>query len=495
MECGKKQTIELINNAEHEFRDCWQTLVDLLHGAPSSNTVEKIVRFQPKLGGALIKLEEGYRQIHAEKRSLVSRKSILSPGWFRRRMASLSTYQNAIESTIAVGKSVGDAFAWPFYSREREYLLKHLDRPSSLHVPAGIGGMGELAVVGMVSPFENHFLLHHGITNFLTLGDVSVFDLTNMSLTAVGEIKTRQVSAEQFVSSLTMIGPKRDAAPRPIQFPRKGEVPKVDLPPQAQDRLRRQLHAMSQSFDPSMVPQLPGKAHCETETCFEVLGVLAGELRRSRIACRQAGKHLALLAYRDGRKSLGSRLLRESRTDIKQKMVGVPNVVLGIFDKASEDNALFVDGVHWTLNLRARVIRGVPPFPCWPVDMELRRQVIFHETALMSMFNPAGLTHLLRGAGYSVEMRQQKLAVSRDIGGKKAHIDSFGYFITLLKLGLLTEEAVLEVVEETIAAIKKADVRPYTKVSMNIQLDLGGGGSRGAVATGPPSPVLMEDKK
>ena len=153
-----------IDSAEAAFEQCADWLRPLSGGYSSEQVVNWLLQFQPLLAEALSRISRLYRELAQEKKSFVKRKRLLSKGWLSRRLALIASYQEMLTSTLAVGKILGDAFAWIFYSNDRAYLKEHFKRPEIFYHPPGIGGIGEIQFVKNMKMLEGYFILYHGIT-------------------------------------------------------------------------------------------------------------------------------------------------------------------------------------------------------------------------------------------------------------------------------------------------------------------------------------------
>lgn len=111
-----------IDKAESEFMRCWQVLSQVKTGKPSFASAEEILGFQGVLARALFDLEQLHVSISHEESQVIQHKARLTPSWFRRRLKLLSEYRTAISAAIALGRTLGDAFAWIFYQHNRVYL-------------------------------------------------------------------------------------------------------------------------------------------------------------------------------------------------------------------------------------------------------------------------------------------------------------------------------------------------------------------------------------
>lgn len=131
----------------------------------------QLTEFQPTLADALSRLSGVYRQLAAEKELRIRAKKRLAPAWFIHRMRFLSSEQEIVCRAIRIGRSIGDAFAWFFYQNDRTLLAEHLKEPEQLLIPEGVGGFAELEMVRRMPVLHGHFVLYHGITSILRLGD------------------------------------------------------------------------------------------------------------------------------------------------------------------------------------------------------------------------------------------------------------------------------------------------------------------------------------
>lgn len=204
---NKHEVVKLIDETELIYCKCWDVLCSLKGKKPFA--VKEILEFQFILGNALYNLSKKYRNIFQAERIIIQEKNKLSPEWFKKRLKKLSEYKQAINNTIAIGKSIGDGFAWFFYQKERKCLVEHLriKHNKNLHMPPGLGGIGELEFVKNIKGLEGHLTIYHGTTNLLRIGDISFINLETLELTALGEIKTQRVDGNTIKIKLALISP------------------------------------------------------------------------------------------------------------------------------------------------------------------------------------------------------------------------------------------------------------------------------------------------
>jgi hypothetical protein len=106
-----------LDEAEREFRWCWSQIRAATDGGGADAEGRDILDFQPRLFDALAALEDRHHAIRAAEKRLIKRKRHLDPSWFARRMKRLASYRKLIEHGLAIGRAIGDGFAWIFYER------------------------------------------------------------------------------------------------------------------------------------------------------------------------------------------------------------------------------------------------------------------------------------------------------------------------------------------------------------------------------------------
>jgi hypothetical protein len=184
----------VVNRAEIDFEQCLSTLGALKSGKLSEHVGLPLLQFQPTLANALHQLSSMYRKLSAERDERVQAKRDLVPKWFARRMRFISAQQEILCRA-----------AWFFYQNDGAFLYEHLKEPEQLLIPSGVGGFAELETVRQIPVANGHFLLYHGITSILRLGDFSLVSLSKLKVITVGEIKAGKPSEDRL--TITMLYP------------------------------------------------------------------------------------------------------------------------------------------------------------------------------------------------------------------------------------------------------------------------------------------------
>jgi len=151
----------------------------------------------------MLKLSAEFRRINREQNDLAARSAQLNSRWLAKRQAALAEAKQALRRAKGIGQSLGNAFAWFFYQHEPRLLELHAKHPLTDSLHADVGGAGEHAFVSAVPVYDGAFILHHGITSILRIGDISLYDLKAFRVKGLGEIKASQVSKNELRLTVT----------------------------------------------------------------------------------------------------------------------------------------------------------------------------------------------------------------------------------------------------------------------------------------------------
>jgi hypothetical protein len=145
---------DTLEAAEIEFRWSQKTLAAMRRPNEHKDIGQTILKFQPQLTDALARLESAYRFVKQEEKRLISKKPNYQFDWFKRRMATLASYTKAMNEWIAIGRAIGDGFAWIFYQNDRHLIDEHLKLQRQPLLPPNLGGLdfGKYARVGRQTP-------------------------------------------------------------------------------------------------------------------------------------------------------------------------------------------------------------------------------------------------------------------------------------------------------------------------------------------------------
>jgi hypothetical protein len=463
---------QLINQTEADYQKCWKTLSLLKDGPTSKLSAEDVLDFQPTLASAVFRLDEKYLALSRERISLVTRRKSLSPNWLRLRLKTLAEYEEAIKEAAALGRALGDSFAWIFYQNERDYLRKHFEHERVSHTPSGVGGQGELEFIRKARVFNNQLTIYHGTTTFLRIGDVSFIDLKTRKLAGIGELKTEKVGPKLLIS-LYVIWPEKyeEAVPLPTQ-PSKSQDERR-LPDEMQARLNKQLRKMSSSFE---VPEAAEKFEFRHDTYINELKEVAAGLEKSRAVFKQAGEGLLLIGWKSfRRKSLSSKLLGKSKARLEKHFHGVEKQARRIMDMSQANTPTNTNGIFMG-HLGLDILPGTIPIFWWPVETEFLRKLFFREVAVTTLYNPAHLIRQIRALGFEVCLIDggRRHRISKRIDNAELEMAGMEYYRSIVQNHLIHEDFVLSIFSSMLDKIRRGEVKPNARIDLDIQQQFGG---------------------
>ena len=365
---------------------------------------------------------------------------------------------------MAIGRGLGDSFAWFFYQFDRDYLLEHAKQPENALLPTGLGGQGEVGFIKRTQFVGRLFVLYHGITSVLRLGDVSLVDMKRLRVAAIGELKTVKKNApEEIRVTLVFKGSKKRLK---IGRLRRVSGLEHDLPAVLKDRLRVQLKRIDSALESAEARKAGVPLGGIASDYVRVLGRLLQSNKRSRFGFAQAGPGLVLTAYRTGTRSLYGRLNR------KPTASGLPDrdsVVAGLVLAGSPYNRLLLGVVHYGgEGFNPRLLVGtIPPF-WWGLEPETLRPLMLGEAVVMTLYNPAHLAKALQEVGFEVapDSSAAGFAVRRTWGDGFLAVENFDYFLTLIRFCLFSEAQVTEIITNGIKAVaRRGLLRPGNRIT------------------------------
>ena len=460
----------LIDDAEREYIECWKLLCKM-RSAKSSFTGEDMLSFQPRLAEMIFRLSSMYRSLHQEKRNFIGKKLHLVNQWFVNRLRLIKQYQDAISTTIAIGKSLGDSFAWIFYHNEPKHLARHLNHEKIFFTPPGVGGIGELEFIKRIQIIDEHLIIYHGITDILRLGDFSIVDLRNFKLAAIGELKTRQSSPNDFNLSMTITGTSEkliNALRRQVgdlQQPNQAAIPEI-LPDDMKRRLDKQVKEIGNSF---RVNKPKTSLDSEISTNFNMVEMLF-EGNAKLTSCKTCNSQVLIRVPQSG-KGLWERITTMTEVDLSE--LDLVEQVKHIIVDESDDNALHIAVIH-NPSPDIKSIPGFMPLFWSPLDTSLVEELLFLKSIMVSIFNPGPLIQGIRRLGFDVQINNGKYTITRSSNGQSATLEGASYFMNMIITQFISEESVLDILRQTISATEKMVIEADTRIELEIIQQLPG---------------------
>ncbi|UPH44694.1 hypothetical protein [Methylophaga pinxianii] len=391
-------------------------------------------------------------------------------------MKSLSTYQNAINDTIAVGKSIGDAFVWFFYQKNRNYLVEHLSQDEVFHAPPGTGGFGEQELIKKFPVLNGYFVLHHGVTSILRLGDISLVDIDSFTVSGIGEIKTSGVRKDGTVQvNLLFSGPNinKKRVEKPIAEMAESEPSFEDaLPEKSKQRLKRQLERISKSYK-TLTETPRQKIAITQDNCLDNFEQAFNEAKVGKFLFKKISNGLIIGIYKDHRKSFSSKMVNHSTADFSQKMDDIEKSIRNIMKEGREDNSIQVGYFHYNKDGKSSLLPGMTHPVWWPINNSILKDIIFQNSIIVTLYNPAHLISEFEKHGYSLKYKEQKIqSIYQQIGDKEISITGFNYYLNMITQYLFSEESIVKIIEETKNLTQEEKTAKPFQIGLNIQQHL-----------------------
>lgn len=462
------------------YDKCWNTLIKFEGFKLNQEFYLELMNFQPILCMGILKLEKLFHSISQEKRKLILRKQSLSIKWFTRRMKNLSDFQNAIEQCIWIGKSLGDAFVWIFYENEKTLLAEHRKHKEIVHLPVGIGGIGELAFITQIKKLGDCLIIYHGITTILRHGDISLFDLKQKKIVAIGDLKSEEASdgiaKVRFVcaglspNDVDKINRSFQNTSTEFANSTKDNDLLAGLPRPIREHLIHQLNLISSALK-NREQGTYFKSTRVVKDHIDEFNRLYSKLKTNKFVYLAATPSQLLLAYKYRKQSFSSKLLGKSRINFPAKLKKIESGISSIIDPSLTNNLLYYDMFYYTKKGTVLSLPGTVPLFWWPVDKEFLRKIIFQEVFVFIFFNPRHFLIKLEANGFTVEHDKGKdiFKVSKDINGVIHVMNPFNHYFELIMKKLVSEDAVIDMLNDVYRTVGEHDL-PHDR-SYIISLD------------------------
>jgi hypothetical protein len=323
-----------------------------------------------------------------------------------------------------------------------------------LLLPPDLGAAGERILLENLRGVGGKFMLYHGLTSLLRIGDFSFVDMTSLRVACLAELKTTRIDPHRINLSLSMISGDKDQIPNfPMREPSETCEPAPPLSAPMQARFERQRKVMQESI-------VAAKKVREGLTISSDLGFHYRELedvvRRSHARAFEyvkAGDGLIIGAWRiPGSRPYGARSSKRQIDRIPELANDMPAWAMKILDAGGSWNSIALGVLGGDEILKARST-GLPFF-AWPVDPQVLADIAFERVVVITLFNAGQLIKRLHTNGYDVELDDKgrlKRATKR-ADNKLIELENYSYFMSLVPWELMTEDSVMSMIEQTIEA-------------------------------------------
>ncbi|MDQ7839253.1 MAG: hypothetical protein RDU59_12265 [Thermodesulfobacteriota bacterium] len=441
-------------SAEAVFRKCFSILLRV--------NESNLLKFQPTLAEALFRIDKVHLALAQRRQQLILRKKLLDEKWFLVEMRRTARAQESLKEAISIGHALGDAFAWIFYRNSRTLLDRHLSSPPQPFRPTGIGGQGELEFIRRGQLLNDFFVLYHGITSLLRVGDASLINPKTMKAVGLCEIKTERTSESTLNVMLFMVG-SEDFTDRlfttgKMESPEEPKEFLETFPDRKKQHLDRQIKTMAKSFEAHRIDKHISLSH---HGHVNRLGELMKQLQSKRSACIRVHEGLVLFGMKAPGKSLSQRLFGPKRSFSSQKLfTGLVEKVALTIDRSQikspdNSNCIIINAISMTNSLR-----GMESKLLWPLKSQYIRALLLGEIIIFSIYNPAHLIRRLRDRGFNVTVSKcgragPNIEVEKHSDKHIFRLIHGSYLLTLVHTYLHSEDLIVDVLSRAMAELPK----------------------------------------
>ena len=445
---------ERINAADKTLNSCFDMLMDFRHGRDG---LEKTIQdFQPTLAECLYELMQFYQELHREKDALISFKTQFDKETFSQLMKTNAQYLKVVSTTIEIGKNLGDAYVWFFFRNNRNELDKHFAHKSTGLYVGGIGGRGELEFIKNSNSIDSLYVLYHGITTMLRIGDFSLFD-SEHGIIGVGELKTKQVEDKlQVTATITS----------------KADIRLPMLPQEQKESFEDRIKAAQKDF-PKLEKQLTVQSDLlqtkDAERSSDLYAsyeydILTGLTQKTPVAVNSDHSLLIVAAW-SKYDSLYDVLTVDEETQPlpddfadKAKSLMIPE---------SPHNKIFLGPLNVQVSLMSL------PIAWWNIDEKLCRDLYFQKVRIETAFNPAKLLQFFIDDGFTVTSSNslQKFQIHKDIGNQRISVGNFESICYLVTNSLMKTKDVYAFSKQVTNALENGEYKSGSRIDMHIHLN------------------------
>lgn len=333
---------------------------------------------------------------------------------------------------------------------------------------AGVGGYGEYELARKLSSVDKHLVIHHSLTSFLRLGDLSLWSSHTQRVVGIGEVKSGPVVDGKVSIHVDYIFRADAKLTKDFWRPAKLSedfAQKVELPARHESRRQRQLRDIKEVIGKVSAESrsAPGLSH-EVDTHIAELGSAIEECSVDECRFISAGPGLSLIICRPapwqhGEFRLGDETERE-----------LPREAIKLLLPNSPWNSLTMGSVGYTKNGMPNHVLGMRPLLWDGLSERPLKDLVFDRIVAITLFNPAHLLEALQETGFEPELvaKPWNFKLVRQAGKHTLTLFNLDYFFRLRTVGLYRHESVLELVQRSIAATEDAAAGKSAKVSFQV---------------------------
>lgn len=450
---SEEKVRKVVDTAEETLNKCFDMLIEIKKSSEVFG--DAIINFQPTLATCLYEVMEFYCELTSEKNNIISQKSVFEQNTFKKAMADNAKYIKVVREVIKIGKSLGDAFAWIFYSNNRDELEQHFEHASTGLFVSGIGGKGEVEFIKKCPSIDGLFVIYHSITDILRVGDFSLYAYGN-GIVGIGELKSKRegdrLSISASISSKVDIKTPTESV---SESPSDNEYIKLlekDFP-----NLLRQIEVQESLL---LVKKNENIADFHSIHEYGVINSLSPDTPFA------INKDYSLLLY--GIWSKHSRLFDvlcyDEDIDIP---IAFADYAAKIIKPDTSYNEVLMSEIDTTM-LSTRI-----PIVWWNINDKLCKDIYFKKVLITTHFNPATIIQRFIEDGFQVvQMGSAKeIKLEKYIEDKRMEFGSLELFFDLICHSLMETQSALSMAENFFGKIEAGVFPLGTKVEMHFRLN------------------------
>lgn len=454
----KDQIKEFAIKTEKELELSWDTLASLKER--TFNNPDDLAMFQYKLASILFNISGEYNKILYQKKALIKNQKKLKQIDFKNQYKDFDNALSFLKCLIYTGKSLGDAFVWLFYQSEPNHLAEHHKRPkNTLLIPRNVGGQGEVKFIQNIKIIPDHILLYHGITNILTIGDYSVFNLNTAKLSGIGELKAGKVVGNNLTLNLTILGHKSRAEDFE-KLSKKNSEPKknngTSVLPDA-NRYKKQLDEIANSFKYLNKDQGGHEEfHIYSERSkLENVAELVETKSQNNLEYRIVNKGMIICCHYCKGESLYKRWFNTdtSNLPISEMREDVSKIII----PDSKFNAIKFGYVFYDNNDKPKINPSSKPLFWQNLNLKTLKKIYFSDVRIFTIYNPAFLLETLKEIGLEFEFdeRHKKYMLVKKIDNKIISADGIQFYLDLIMSHLHDEDSIKNTISKALLFIEE----------------------------------------
>ena len=441
-----------IDRAEETLKKCFDMLMSIKH--PSEALGDSLINFQPILSDCLYELMAFYQELQTEKDYIISQKSIWVEERFKSTIKTNAKYLKVVKEVITIGKSLGDAFAWFFYAKNHQELDKHFEHPSTGLFVARVGGKGEIEFIKKSQNLDGLFVIYHGITDMLRIGDFSLY-ANGVGIVGVGELKSQRkdnhIAITANITSKINLKIPSEAITSPLTFEEEIKLLQKSFP-----SLPKQIEAQDKLMS---VQASDYSTNLYSDYEFDVVSNLS---KKSPLALN-ADNSLLLCASWSAHDSLFEILFNDEHADIPNELT---NYALNLMKPESPYNEAIISEIDTQMSVSRM------PVLWWNISDELCEDIYFKRVIISTVFNPAKLLRLFVDNGFQVVStgKAEDIKLEKIKDGKRMGFESLQMYLDLIQHSMMRTEAAFAVAQKVIDACESEEIPIGTKVDLHIHL-------------------------